>query len=262
MENEVDISGKIKSWIIVGVVSLVTFILVFFVTNMLVNGNKKDDETETSVEENVTYAAYAEGDAVTLKNGTKWHVLYDSKKDEQYITLLSDEDVNDSDVLYGNVNSFLRGTYKTNLIKTLVCDSADIVEVRLLAYLDLSTIAKANSSEFLPGVDITKYDIPKFIYASETVTDTVYQTDKANNPIMICFKDSANELEESGEETNNDDEMEENVSTGEHFCLADSTKVLPVRPVIIVSKTILDTKEDTSNSENTNTSDESEEMAK
>lgn len=249
MENEVDITGNIKKWIIVGVVAFVTFLLVFIVTNKLVNGGKKKNVDPTPKEEVVEYSTYSVGDEVILKDNSKWHVLYESKKDSEYVSLLSDEDVNTTEVLYGNINSFLKGTYKTNLIKSLNAESSNIVEIRLLAYLDLATISKADSAEFLPNVEVSKYDIPEFIYKTQTVTDTIYQTDEANNPVMICVdkKDDAT--------ASTTDIKEETTSTKATFCLGDSTEALPVRPVVVISKKLIGkTNSSQSNKDNNNNS--------
>ncbi len=215
MENEVDISPKIKLWIIVGVVVLVTFIIVFFITNKMVNGNKKKESTEGK-EEVEKYDSYKVGDIVNLKDDTIWYVLYESEENVEYITLLSKDNVNNTNVLYGNVNSFLKGTFKNSLVSELKCESSDIQEVRLLAYLDLATLANANSAEFLPETELSKFNIPEFIYVNETVTDTVYKTDDYNKPVMICREDG-------------------NGKTN-RFCLGDSTTSLPVRPVLTISK--------------------------
>lgn len=233
MENEVDITGNIKTWIIVGVVALVTFILVFALTNKLVNGNKKKKTETVPKEEVVEYSTYSVGDEVVLKDNSKWHVLYESKKDSEYVSLLSDEDVNTTEVLYGNINSFLKGTYKTNLIKSLNAESSNIVEIRLLAYLDLATISKADSAEFLPNVEVSKYDIPEFIYKTQTVTDTIYQTDEANSPVMICTGKKDSEADSAT------DAQEEATEVKATFCLGDSTKPLSVRPVVVISKKVI-----------------------
>lgn len=263
MENEVNVSSNIKNWIIIGVVALITFILVFVITNKLINGNKKNTPTTPTVEIE-KYTAYKVGDIVTLKNGSNWHVLYESKETSEYLTLLNDDDVNSSGILYANVNSFLKGTYKTDLIKELGCQSSDIQEIRLLAYLDLADISKANSAEFLPDTELSKFNFPEWIYAKSTVTDTVYQTEESNSPVMICttdFKDSSiSKIPEDStnidsaitDATNNDTEKTENTN---RFCLGDSTVSLPVRPVLVISKNLLKntTTEDSTTNTNTTT---------
>lgn len=254
MENDFKISSNIKNWIIIGVVAFVTFILVFAITNKLVNGKKKDTPT-TPTFEIEKYDAYKVGDEITLKDGSNWHVIYDSKDTSEYLTLLSDEDVNDSSVLYGNVNSFLKGTYKSELVKGLGCQSTDIQEIRLFAYIDLADISKASSSEFQPNTELSKFNFPEWVYSKSTVTDTVYQSEEKNIPVMICTGDTKG-IEDTDvatgteEPVNTEDESlapEESVSK---FCLGDSTIPLPVRPVLVISKKILKT---TSESVDTNT---------
>ena len=89
MENEVNVSTNVKNWIIVIGVAVLTFIIVFFLTYKLLNGNKKKQQPSTT-EVTVTYSAYKSGDSVTLTDNSKWHVLYDSEKDISYISLFLD----------------------------------------------------------------------------------------------------------------------------------------------------------------------------
>ena len=215
--NNDDSSYAMKTWIVVGVAAVVTFIVVFAITNALVNGGKKKTTNieQTKPEVVVSYDVYKVGDAVTLKDESEWHVLYDSSKTNEYVSLLADKDVNPGDVLYGKVNTYLKNTYKNNLLSALGAEATDIQELRLLAYLDLADVSKANSTEFQPETPLVKFNIPTFIYASETVTDTVYQTEEGNNPMMICLR--------SGNNPN-------------RFCIGDATKTLPVRPVLVIAK--------------------------
>ena len=245
--------NKMASWIIVGVVALLTFLLVFFLTNKLINGNKKKTPTTQPVQIE-KYTAYKVGDTVTLKDGSNWHVLYESKDTSEYLSLLNDDDVNKDGVLYGNVNSYLKGTYKTQLVSALGCQSTDIQEVRLFAYLDLADISKANSGDFLPGTLLSKFNFPEWISSKTTVTDTVYQTDTANSPVMICTKDISDVLrskDQNGLVTPLPEASGED--NGASFCLADNTVALPVRPVIVISKKILDNQ--TTDTTNTDTSE-------
>ena len=215
--NKDDSSYAMKTWIVVGVAAVVTFIVVFAITNALVNGGKKKTTNieQTKPEVVVTYDVYKVGDAVTLKDESTWHVLYDSSKTNEYVSLLADNDVNPGDILYGRVNTYLKNTYKNKLLSDIGAEATDIQELRLLAYLDLADVSKANSTEFQPETPLVKFNIPPFIYASETVTDTVYQTEEGNNPMMICLR--------SGNNPN-------------RFCIGDAEKALPVRPVLVIAK--------------------------
>lgn len=246
--------SKITSWIIVGLVALVTFILVFVLTNKLINGNKKKTTTTQPVQVE-KYTAYKVGDTVTLKDGSNWHVLYESKDTSEYLSLLNDDDVNKDGILYGNVNSFLKGTYKTELVKNLGCQSTDIQEVRLFAYLDLADISKANSGDFLPDTPLSKFNFPDWVSLKTTVTDTVYQKD-TSSPVMICTRGISDELkakDQNGAVPQTpavSAETEED--SGATFCLGDNTVALPVRPVIVISKKILKS-ETTTNTTDTST---------
>lgn len=246
--------SKITSWIIVGLVALVTFILVFVLTNKLINGNKKKTTTTQPVQVE-KYTAYKVGDTVTLKDGSNWHVLYESKDTSEYLSLLNDDDVNKDGILYGNVNSFLKGTYKTELVKNLGCQSTDIQEVRLFAYLDLADISKANSEDFLPDTPLSKFNFPDWVSLKTTVTDTVYQKD-TSSPVMICTRGISDELkakDQNGAVPQTpavSAETEED--SGATFCLGDNTVALPVRPVIVISKKILKS-ETTTNTTDTST---------
>lgn len=231
--NNGDISDNIKTWIIVGIVAFITFILVFIVSNMLVNGGKKKNNPvpEEKPAEKEKYEKYKIGDAITLKDDSTWHVLYESKDSSEYVTILSDEDVNTSNVLYGNVNSFLKGTYKSKLVSDLKADFSEIQETRMLAYLDLANISSAKSSEFEPEVEIKKFDIPEFIYATDTITDTVYRVEVSSNPVMICAKKDDKEA---------------------RFCLGDSSKANAIRPVIVISKKYIKSSSQTANDDKEN----------
>lgn len=239
MENDVSVNNNIKTWIIVGVVSVVVFILVFLITNKIINSNRTKTVITNTEPTVVDFEVYTEGESVTLKNGSSWHVLYESDKDTEFVSLLSDKDVNNLDILYGNVNSFLKGTYKINLMEDLGCESNDIPEVRLLAYLDIATVSSANSDDFTPETPFSKFNIPSYITDSDTVTDTTYESADAISPMMICT--SGRESAKITLPTNNDDaEKQSSVDTATpRFCLGDSKLVLPVRPVIVISKNII-----------------------
>ena len=255
-DNSSSNKSKMATWIIVGVVALVTFILVFALTNILINGNKKKTVTPEPVKVE-KYDAYKVGDTVTLKDGSNWHVLYESKDTSEYLSLLNDDDVNKDGILYGNVNSFLKGTYKTELVKNLGCQSTDIQEVRLFAYLDLADISKASSSEFLPDTALSKFNFPDWVSLKTTVTDTVYQTDTSNSPVMICTKGSSDELKAQDQNGAVPQapavSAETEADNGATFCLGDNTVALPVRPVIVISKKILKTETTTNNTDTSTT---------
>lgn len=255
-DNSSSNKSKMATWIIVGVVALVTFILVFALTNILINGNKKKTVTPEPVKVE-KYDAYKVGDTVTLKDGSNWHVLYESKDTSEYLSLLNDDDVNKDGILYGNVNSFLKGTYKTELVKNLGCQSTDIQEVRLFAYLDLADISKASSSEFLPDTALSKFNFPDWVSLKTTVTDTVYQTDTSNSPVMICTKGISDELKAKDQNGAVPQapavSAETEADNGATFCLGDNTVALPVRPVIVISKKILKTETTTNNTDTSTT---------
>lgn len=254
-DNSSSNKSKMATWIIVGIVALVTFIFVFALTNKLINGNKKKNVTPEPVKVE-KYDAYKVGDTVTLKDGSNWHVLYESKDTSEYLSLLNDDDVNKDGILYGNVNIFLKGTYKTELVKNLGCQSTDIQEVRLFAYLDLADISKASSSEFLPDTALSKFNFPDWVSLKTTVTDTVYQTDTSNSPVMICTRGISDELKAKDQNGAVPQTPAVSAETEEDsratFCLGDNTVALPVRPVIVISKKILKS-ETTTNTTDTST---------
>lgn len=224
------VNDSLMKWIIVGIVSVVVFILVFAVTYKIVNKNRTKVVTTNTEPTEVDYEVYDEGDEVTLKDGSTWHVLYESDKDTEFVSLLSDSDVNTNQILYGNLNSYLKGSYKMNLLDALECESNDIPEIRLLAYLDIASISGADSSKFIPEASLSDFNIPAFITSSDTVTDTIYETEKANNPVMICK--ASRKSAGSNEEGKTD-----------RFCLGDPSLVLPVRPVLVISKNVINTTE-------------------
>lgn len=209
-----DISYDIKTWLVVGISALITFIVVFIIFNTILNGDRGDKEKKPVKEHNYTDDVYKIGDEVSFSDGSKWNVLYPSKAGSEYVTLLSQEDVNKDNVLYSNISSYLKGTYKNGLISSLKIESSDIQDIRLLAYIDLATISKEDSNKFLPDVLIKDFNIPSFIYQSNTVTDTTYKAFEKESPIMICSKDTAEA----------------------RFCLGDAGSVLPIRPVVSISK--------------------------
>lgn len=124
--------------------------------------NKKD----TGLKEVVEYNEYKIGEAVTLKDGTKWHIIHNSDKYSKYVVLLRDErvDVNgdgftvdtstvsDPDripfdknknkkydsTLEGNIGYYIENTYKPSLTQI-----SNINEIRLLTSLELEALRDA-----------------------------------------------------------------------------------------------------------------------
>ncbi len=219
MEEEVEQKNNIKTWIIVGIVSIITFILVFTITYKLMNNGKESTEPVKEDTEQISFDAYKVGDKVTLLDNSKWHVLYASIKNTENVTLLSDEDVNAKKVLYSDVDNYLTTDYQQKLLTSLKAEKKDIVEIRKFAYLDLANLAGMQQVDFSPEpeTEIANFSIPSFVYEKETVTDTVYHTEETTEPVMICTKDLEKEKEA-------------------RFCLGNSKEVLPVRAVIIISK--------------------------
>ena len=118
------------------------------------------------------------------------------------------------------------------------------------------------------NTDLSKFNFPEWIYAKSTVTDTVYQTEESNSPVMICttdFKDSSiSKIPEDStnidsaitDATNNDTE---NVLIDNEIYLNDVTCYIKlptsVRPVLVISKNLLKntTTEDSTTNTNTTT---------
>ena len=178
------ISYKTKTWLVVASSALLAFVLVFTITNKIVNADA-GVVVQTPDVEIKTYTPYSIGDSVKLKDDSNWHVLYDSSDKSSYVTLLSDYDI-DTDVEYKELEDYLAKDYKEKVETILNASSEDVLEVRMLAYIDLAALTDEDSSTFLPNTSIKKLNIPEFVYSETTVTDTIYTVGGESKPMMIC----------------------------------------------------------------------------
>lgn len=157
-----------------------------------------EDDIEDEISKNETYK-YEIGNAVTLVDGSKWHVI--SNSDGETVTLMSDtlaveeigygNSASREDQQYSNskVKEYLEGTYKTNLVNSLSSNNGDIsnLVVRTLTLDDLYTNTIFKESDFgrfcRDRMDIDDYvesycldeegNIqPNYIWGDEVLTDT------------------------------------------------------------------------------------------
>ena len=170
--------------------------------------NKKKDEQINGV--------YKVGDYVTLVNHTSWSVMANTNKDNQYVTLISDENINDSyRISYKKASEYLSTTYKNNLIKRLKASADEIKEVRLINLNDISKLTGISVNQLVPGKVIENKNTPLFLYEGDTITSNTSN----GLPIMICTLVSESTTNDPG-----------------RICLGEDGEYFDIRPVITISK--------------------------
>ena len=118
---------------------------------------------DSNISKKANYKEYSVGDAVTLLDGTKWHVINDSSHYSKYVTLIKDERVDvdgNNDVLLipgdeiafdvdkkkkydvtkeGNIGYYIENTYRKSLTSL-----QDILTIRILTEDELVAIQHTN----------------------------------------------------------------------------------------------------------------------
>ena len=206
--------------IILGLVGFIVYDKVIKDTNEP-NNNVTDNNNTTDQSDNENNeqgrVAYQIGDKVTLTDSSTWHVIKNSADTEDFVSLLSSENINKYyTVTINNAERYLSTTYKTNLIKSLEANDNEIKEVRLLTLKDVSELSGINESQLQPGKSLENGKTPEFLYKSDTMTSSF---DEFDCNIMVCSA------------------VPEHYETSPgRMCAATGSDTWPIRPVITISK--------------------------
>ena len=161
----------------------------YYTTNDINNNNNSNtntnnkDNNSTKTDNNNSKRTYKIGDLIFLKNNTTWGVINNSSETDEFVTILSDDNINESySISYKNAQNYVSTTYKNKIEKAFKTTGADIKEVRLLTMNDISRLSGISVNELVPGKSIINKKTPSFIYDTETIT-----SDISNGlPLMIC----------------------------------------------------------------------------
>lgn len=183
------------------------------------NENNKQPNETNEEEQQKTYKSYKIGDTVALLDSSQWNVLKDSNEDEEFVTLLSVDNINkEYKITFTDAPTYVSTTYKSNLLSSLDANNTNIKESRLLTLEDISKLSGIDVSKLIPGESLENNITPAFLYQSETITSSVDQ----NIPIMVC-----NAVPEDYE------------TNPGRICEGTQTFVFPIRPVIVISKRLI-----------------------
>lgn len=179
--------------------------------------NKTNNNSNNTVDQEQTiFKSYNLGDKVNLLDSSNWNVLETSSENDEFVTLLSIDNINTNyNITFTNALSYISTTYKTDLATKLNANSSGIKEARLLTLDDVSKLSGIDVSSLIPGASLENNVTPAFLYQSETITSSVDQ----DCPIMICSA------------------VPEYYETNPgRICMGTQTNVFPIRPVITISK--------------------------
>lgn len=187
--------------------------------NKVENNEENKDSNENidkeAEEDKQTNVAYKVGDRVTLIDSSVWHVIEDSATDNDFVTLLSSNNVNENyTITTSNAANYISTTFKNSLIKKLQASNNDIKEARLLTLNDVSSLSGISVGKLQPGTSLENGKTPEFLYEGVTMTS---EYDEFDCNIMVCTND--------GDAT----------SPG-RMCAATGSDTWPIRPVITISK--------------------------
>lgn len=218
MENDQNRTNLIM---IIVLISVILLIAVFVNSNHInpteSNTEKQDDESnevtkkDTTVEEQPElYKSYEIGNQITLLDSSSWHVIKNTTKKEETITLLKDSKLS-TELKKEEINNFLTTTYVKLLKDSLSALSTDIKEVRLITLDDIKLIT---GIETLEKETFIEKENSTWLYQDDTITSN---TSVNNIPLQIC------KIEE------------EEIIRGK-LCEITDKETWPIRPVIIISK--------------------------
>lgn len=164
-------------------------------------------------QEIITYKVYNLGDKVNLLDSSNWNVLEGSSENEEFVTLMSVDNINkDRSITFRNAPTYVSTTYKSNLIANLNANNDDIKDARLLTLEDISKLSGLEVNNLDAGVSLENNITPSFLYQGTTITSKI---DENDCPIMICESDMYNSA---------------------RICEGTQTDKFEIRPVIIISK--------------------------
>lgn len=180
------------------------------------NIDSSNSNSKNKIEQQKTYKSYQVGDKVSLIDSSSWNVLDNSTESDEFVTLLSIDNINkEYNITFKNASTYISTTYKSNLITKINANNDDIKETRLLTLEDISKLSGIEVSKLVPGESLENNVTPSFLYQSETITSSI---DK-DCPIMVCNAVSENYETNPG-----------------RMCIGTQTDVFPIRPVIKISK--------------------------
>ena len=180
------------------------------------NNNKNNtgsDQVFTSKKESNSYKV---DDTIILKNNTIWNVIKNSPANDNFVTILSDDNINENNsISYKSAANYISTTYKSKIEKAFKTNSSDIKEVRLLSINDISALSGISADQLVPGKSIANNKTPSFLYDSETITSSISN----GMPLMICSVVSESEDNNPGK-----------------MCLGSNSEYFPIRIVMTINK--------------------------
>ena len=180
------------------------------------NNNKNNtgsDQVFTSKKESNSYKV---DDTIILKNNTIWNVIKNSPANDNFVTILSDDNINENNsISYKSAANYISTTYKSKIEKAFKTNSSDIKEVRLLSINDISALSGISADQLVPGKSIANNKTPSFLYDSETITSSISN----GMPLMICSVVSESENNDPGK-----------------MCLGSNSEYFPIRIVMTINK--------------------------
>ena len=176
--------------------------------------DKKNNGSGNGSKIDYTKKAFNEGTKITLTDGSKWYVLYSCEAEDEYITLLSVNDVNTDKVNYTQASNYLETTFKSKLVKGISSAQGDIQEIRLLTLDDIGLLSRIEPNMIIAGTSLENGVTSVFVYESESLI----AAEENDLPLLIC-KPEANSDTNPG-----------------RVCVGTQTEVFPVRAVLKISK--------------------------
>lgn len=207
---------------IIGILVLIIIglgIYIFYDKGWIFSSNRNDvneiEENTVPIEEEQQNLSYKIGDVVILKNSTLWNVMEESPESNDFVTLLSSENINDGTIVVNNAENYVTTTYKNKLQTELNASNSDILESRLLTLEDVGILSGIATTSLQIGTTLENNITPQFLYKQDTITNFFNK----NNPVMVCSPIVEYRKINSG-----------------RLCLGIQTGSLPIRPVIKISK--------------------------
>lgn len=206
---------------IIGILVLIIIglgIYIFYDKGWIFSSNKNQTneiEENTPIQEEQPNRSYKIGDVVILKNSTSWNVIEESPESNDFVTLLSSENINDGTVAVNDAENYVTTTYKNRLQTELNATASDILESRLLTLEDVGVLSGIITDSLQIGTTLENNITPQFLYKQDTITNFFNR----NNPVMVCAPILEYRKINSG-----------------RLCLGTQAGILPVRPVIKISK--------------------------
>ena len=161
-----------------GLIVLITVLVIlvlgmggFIIYDKVINKTNESDieennsETQNTEDDLVVRKSYKVGDEVELADSSIWYVISNSEDTENFVSLLSSDNINkDYTITINNAETYLSTTYKTELVKNIKANGDEVKEVRLLTLKDISLLSGITESELQPGTSLENGITPAFLY--------------------------------------------------------------------------------------------------